>query len=233
MNQNYLPSAIRSILLFGAILLSLTHWTATTAAQMPTGGESPTQLSMPAMENASPSNSGLQDVAENSMSWLASQIAPPSADGEQSSWSLLSDPETKRSAMKTGATLTLVISVFLLLVFVLRMRPSSRRKRGGLPDEVVSVLGQTKFGQTQQLQLIRLGSKLLLVTTSQAGSHTLGEITDPEEVFQIETMCREGKFNSLSETLRQRAAESAASRRQTGVSLGSTRVRSGRTLLEA
>ena len=101
-----------------------------------------------------------------------------------------------------------------------------------MPNEVVAVLGQTKFGQSQQLQLIRLGSKLLLVTTSQAGSHTLGEITDPEEVFQIETLCREGKFNSLSETLRQRAAESAASRRQ-GVSLGSTRVRSSRTLLEA
>ncbi len=227
-----------------SIVIPLTAWLAVmmasaVQAQMtsPAQQEQPAPQTVPSFDfdSVQEGGGGLENVAAGSMDWLARQIAPPSGEGEQAGWAVLSDPNTKRSAIKTGATLTLVISVFLLLVFVLRMRPSNKRRRGGLPDDVVAVIGQTKFGQTQRLQLIRLGSKLLLVSSSSAGSHTLGEITDPEEVYQIETMCREGKFNSLSETLRRRAAESAVERRQSGVSLGGgqTRARSGRTLLEA
>lgn len=172
----------------------------------------------------------LQSAAERTADWASKQISPPSSATDFSSGlRLLSDPNTKRSAIKTGATLTLVISLFLLAVFLWRLRPGSKKSKKG-SNEVVSVIGQVPFVHGQQLQLVRLGTRLLLVATSPTGSQTLSEISDPEEVLQIEMAFRNGRTDMLAESLQTRARHS--SNANSGISLGSHQ-RGGRTLLEA
>lgn len=172
------------------------------------------------------SSSDSQSLASKSMDWLSKQISKPESD-ESSGTQLFSDPKTKRTAVKTGATLIMVVSLFLLVVFVLRIRKPGIRK-GGLPENIVAILGQKQINPTQTLQLVRLGSKLLLVSTSATGSQTLGEITDQDEVCQIETLCREGKWPEMP-LIRKRSDDS---RQILGSQLG-TLDQSRRTLLEA
>lgn len=125
--------------------------------------------------------------------------APQQTTGNRfSAWMASVNPSTRRSI----AVGVLAGSLSLLALFLLRQSPS--RRRGVLPEDVVSLLGQIPFGPGQKLQLVRLGSKLLLVTTTPAGSHTLGEISDPEEVMQIETLCRSGRYDAIGATLRNR-----------------------------
>ena len=66
--------------------------------------------------------------------------------------------------------------------FVWLMRQLNPQSSLGLPQEVVEVLGQTSFGAGKKLQLVRLGSKLLLLMNTSDGTQTIGEITEPSEV---------------------------------------------------
>lgn len=165
-------------------------------------------------------------LAEQSIDWLSKKLSPPAgdADGSGSGWSLMSSPSSRRATIRTAAMVTLVLSVSLLVMFVFRIRPGPRR--AGLPEDVVAVLGQIPFGPNQSLRLVRLASKILLITTSPAGSQTLGEISDPEEVLQIESLCQRGKFDAIGHTLRRRA-------RGTGTGPAASRNTGSRTLLEA
>ena len=177
-----------------------------------------------------PGSEKLQSAAERSMDWLNKQISPPSDDAAAAGGlRLFSDPDTKRSAIKTGATLALLLSLFLLMVFVWKLRPGSKtrnKRRAG--NEVVSVLGQIPFVHGQQLQLVRLGTRLLLVAASPSGSQTLSEISDPQEVLQLESAFRQGRMDLLTASMQQRAVQTP----QNGISLGSHQ-QTGRTLLEA
>ena len=167
--------------------------------------------------------SGFNEQADD---FLSRKIAPKSTETHSSGWSLFGQSPSGYPAKKMAATIVLAISISLLAICLLRMKPGQRR--GGLPDDVVSMLGQIPFGPNQRLQLVRLGSKLLLITSSQNGSHTLGEITDPEEVLQIESICRNGKFDTIGQTLRNRAQAAAhTTRTRPSASMAS------RTLLEA
>ena len=69
----------------------------------------------------------------------------------------------------------------------------TRRFSGGgngrLPNEVVEVLGQTPFKPGSNLQLVRLGSKLLLLMNGTEGTHAIGEISDPDEVALLCAKC--------------------------------------------
>ncbi len=75
---------------------------------------------------------------------------------------------------------------FLLVSFVRWINP---KRNGPLPTEVVEVLGKTPFGNRQNLQLVRLGSKLLLLLESSEGIQPIAEIEDPNEVQQVIGMC--------------------------------------------
>ena len=175
---------------------------------------------------------GLRSAAERSVDWLQKQISPPSIEATSTSGlQLFGDPNTRQSAIKTGATLTLVLSLFLLGVFLWRLRPSSRKPVGRKQDnQVLTVLGQIPFVHGQQLQIVRLGTRLLLVAASPSGSQTLSEISDPQEVLQLESAIQQGRMDLLTASMQQRALQ--GTNPASNVSLGSHQ-RSGRTLLEA
>jgi len=82
---------------------------------------------------------------------------------------------------KVLGSLAIVIGGYLGFVWLTR-RLTGSGGNSGLPNEVVEVLGQTPFGPRKSLQLVRLGSKLLLLMHSPEGTSSIGEITDPEEV---------------------------------------------------
>ena len=89
---------------------------------------------------------------------------------------------------KMLGSLAIVLGSYFGLVWVLRkLGPAASR---GLPTEVVEVLGATPFGPKKQLQVIRLGSKLLLLINSSEGSQLIGEVADPDEVEYLASLCR-------------------------------------------
>ncbi len=70
---------------------------------------------------------------------------------------------------------------------------SSTRRPGRLPRQVIELVGFVPLSPRQQLQLVRLGSKLVLVAVSANGAEPLAEVTDPVEVDQILAACNSGQ----------------------------------------
>ncbi len=88
---------------------------------------------------------------------------------------------------KMLGSLALVIGGYLSLVWIgKRLQTNGTR---GLPAEVIEVIGVARLDARHQLQLIRLGSKLLLVSSGPEGATNIGEITSPQEVDHLVSLC--------------------------------------------
>ena len=87
------------------------------------------------------------------------------------------------------SSLAIVVGLFLVVAWVMR------RKLGGdalsVPTDVVNLLGRLELPGRHQLQLIRCGSKLLLLSVSAGAAETLTEITDPIEVDRLAGLCQQ------------------------------------------
>jgi flagellar biosynthetic protein FliP len=94
------------------------------------------------------------------------------------------------SLTKTVSSWSLIAGVFLVLVWLLRSKLPTATRR--LPTTAVELLGRTSIGPRQELQLVRVGNKLLLLGSTAHGLSTLTEIVDPVEVEQLEQACRDG-----------------------------------------
>ena len=105
------------------------------------------------------------------------------------------------SAVTVIGSLAIVLGLFLLLAWVLRR--ASPASMMNLPSEVVEVLGQLQLPGRQQVQLLRCGTKLLLVSVTPAGAETLTEITDPDEVNRLAGLCQQARPGSSTATFRQ------------------------------
>ncbi|HMP78269.1 MAG TPA: flagellar biosynthetic protein FliO [Pirellulaceae bacterium] len=108
---------------------------------------------------------------------------------------------------KMLGSLALVIGGYLGLVwFAKRLQPAGSQ---GLPSEVIEVIGVAKLDARHQLQLIRLGSKLLLVSSGPEGATNIGEITSASEVEHLLSLCSRPRRRRASN---QTAPSAAASR---------------------
>lgn len=98
-------------------------------------------------------------------------------------------------------SLLLVIGLFLLFSLVLRkVSPTGMRN---LPKEVFESLGRATLTPKIQLQLLRLGNRLVLVSVTLDGVSAIAEITDPDEVMTVLGMCRRLDANSSTNAFRQ------------------------------
>jgi len=96
-------------------------------------------------------------------------------------------PRALGAIVSVVGSLTVVLGLFFLLAwFMRRGMPNSAAR---LPDDIVSVLGKAPLAGRQQAHLLRFGNKLLLVCASTSGFDTLAEITEPEEVQRIVSLC--------------------------------------------
>ncbi len=96
---------------------------------------------------------------------------------------------------KMLGSLAIVLGGYLGFVWLVRRFNSGAT--GKLPAEVLDVVGAAPFGPRKSLQLVRLGSKLLLLLNGPEGTHPIGEITDPTEVEHLISLCR-GRHRSRS-----------------------------------
>jgi flagellar biogenesis protein FliO len=105
------------------------------------------------------------------------------------------------SAITTVAgSLGIVLGLFVALVwFSRRFAPAGT---AALPKEAVELLGRTSLGGTHQMQLVRVGAKLLLVALSPQGARTLTEITSAAEVERLSDLCRRQKPESATASFR-------------------------------
>lgn len=111
-------------------------------------------------------------------------------------------PQTPTGAMLTvTGSLAVVLGLFFTVVWITRR--ALPRAATSLPGEVVEVLGRTPLSGRQNMHLIRIGGKLLLVSVTATGAETLTEVTDPGEVERIAGLCKQGQAGSVTATFRQ------------------------------
>lgn len=132
---------------------------------------------------------------------------PLAPRGAQSSKALIRTPTSGWGALSSvGASLGLVLAAFLCVAWLSkRYLPQAA---GPLPKEVVESLGWAPLAGRQQMQLVRLGNKLLLIAvTPGSGAEPLGEVTDQAEVERLSAMCRRQKPESATRAFREVMSE--------------------------
>lgn len=118
---------------------------------------------------------------------------------------------SSRTLTTTGAGLAIAIGLLMSFTWLLRsLAPKSSRP---LPRDVVEVLGRAPLGGKQTTQLVRVGSKLVLVAITPEGAETLTEITDPDEVARLIAACDakrgDGSAAEFDQLLQQMSGERA------------------------
>jgi flagellar biogenesis protein FliO len=99
------------------------------------------------------------------------------------------------SASTMIGSLAIVVGLFLLVAWVLRR--GMPKQTPLLPSGILEVLGRAPLVGRQQVHLVRLGNKLLLLAITPGGIETLTEVTDPVEIDRLAGICRQsGPFSS-------------------------------------
>ena len=108
------------------------------------------------------------------------------------------------SLASVGGTLLIVIAIFFMLAILLRkVSPQSNRP---LPKEAFECLGRYGLTPKHQIQLLRLGNRVVLISVMPDSVSTLAEITDPDEVVSLLGLCRRLDTNSATEMFRKTVA---------------------------
>jgi flagellar biogenesis protein FliO len=102
---------------------------------------------------------------------------------------------------KTMGALTVALALVFLTAKVLRRTVPAVRT--ALPDGVVQVLGRKVLDYRHTIHLVRFGSRMLILGTSQEGMRTLSEITDPVEIDYLAGLCKISEPASISDTFGQ------------------------------
>ncbi len=118
-------------------------------------------------------------------------------------------PGSRPSSAVVWALLGAIVSTALLISWWTRRHPAMGT--GGLPATVFQVLGHSVMGRQHSVALLRLGEKVLLVSTSGPALQTLAVITDPAEVAAVTAECLSPRRGSVgAEIGRDRSASRRA-----------------------
>lgn len=119
-------------------------------------------------------------------------------------------PDRSRSHSPARALSTVISSVVVVLglfaLLVWGARRTRPRHHAALPGEVLEMLGRAPLNARQEMQLVRVGNKLLLLSVTATAAETLTEITDPEEIDRLAGICRHGQSDGISVSLREMLA---------------------------
>ena len=147
----------------------------------------------PAVQQASHISEISQNQNPGSESPSASDWISMAVGFVQKSWSQ-SGGQSKWSSVFAGAdvgrmlgSLALVIGGYFGLVWIVRSLGGAAPR---VPSEVLELLGSVPLSHKKQLKIVRLGSKLLLLIDGDDGTHSIGEISDPNEVEYLSSLCR-------------------------------------------
>jgi flagellar biogenesis protein FliO len=110
-----------------------------------------------------------------------------------------------------GGSLAVVLGVFLLFAWLLRKHLPAASAQ--LPKEAVEMLGRAPLLGRQQLSLLRVGNKLVLLAVSPlGGAEAITEITDPVEVDRLIGLCQSSRSGSVATSFRQALNEMSSER---------------------
>jgi len=112
------------------------------------------------------------------------------------------------------ASLAAVVGLFLLVAWI--MRRAAPRATQSLPSDVVQVLGRAPLAARNMMHLVRIGSKLILISLNGQSVATLTEITNPQDVEQLLARCERSRPGSISSTFRHVLHQFAEERTQPG-----------------
>jgi flagellar biogenesis protein FliO len=143
---------------------------------------------------------GPVSAADASPSSDASTMAlPPRKTPDLAGRTAGTKPE--RAVMTTATSLAVVVGLFLLLVWF--QRRVSGRNGLRLPGAVVQTLGRVPLNGRQEMQLVQVGNKLLLLAVTATSAETLTEITDPAEIARLNGICQHDQPGSISASFRE------------------------------
>lgn len=159
--------------------------------------EPPEKIARDGGRTAASSNGGLPGDAIHRG---PTPLAPPSAEKKNGSEGarLLAPP---LSLLKVAGGLGAVLGLFLIVAWAMRRVTPANPPL--LPSEVLEVLGRAPLAGRQQVHLIRLGRKLVLVSVTPAGIETLSEVAEPEEVDRLAGICRQAMSGSATAAFRE------------------------------
>ncbi len=118
------------------------------------------------------------------------------------------------SLATVGGSLALVLGLFLIMAWILRRAVPGTVQ--ALPGDVMDVLGRAPLTGRQQVHLVRIGNKLILVSVTPEGAETLTEITDAQEVDRLAGLCREAHPGSATNAFRHVFGQLARQRTESG-----------------
>lgn len=111
-----------------------------------------------------------------------------------------SDASPGKALFTVLSSLAIVLGLFFVLVwFTRRALPKGTAM---VPTEVVEPLGRVPLNGKQQMQLLRVGNKLVLLAVTQNGVEPLAEVTDPDEVERLVAICQQNQPGSVTSTFR-------------------------------
>ena len=103
-------------------------------------------------------------------------------------------PSAAGSLTTIISSLAIVLGLFLCVAWVSR-RGWARRKHL-LSKDVVEIMGRAPLTSRQHLHLIKFANKLLLVAVTPDSAKTLTEITDPDEIVRVRSLCEQAQPGS-------------------------------------
>jgi flagellar protein FliO/FliZ len=102
-----------------------------------------------------------------------------------------------------SSSLAVVLGLFAALVWVSR-KYGSKQSGGALPSELVEVLGTQSLDARTRIQLIRVGTRIIVAAQSASGGlQSLSEISDADEVHRILTACTSNSRATFATTLQE------------------------------
>lgn len=115
-------------------------------------------------------------------------LAPPRERSQREVTQPTRMPSNTSTVTTVAGSLGVALGLFFVLAwFMRRTMPQSMTR---LPSEAVEQLGRAPLAGKQNLHLLRVGGKLLLVVVTPFGAETLTEVTDPEEVDRLCALCK-------------------------------------------
>lgn len=110
----------------------------------------------------------------------------------------------------TGVAVSLALVLGLFFAFAWFARSSLPQGMSRLPTEVIEPLGRMPILGRQELHLLRLGNKLVLMAISPTGMEPISEVTDPAEVDRLLGLCRRTATGSSTAAFRDVVAQVSA-----------------------
>jgi flagellar biogenesis protein FliO len=128
------------------------------------------------------------------------RLAPPGAAGNRNGEGQTM-PTTGKAIKTVVTSLAVVLGLLGALIWISKRTNSKRDVT--LPGEILETLGRAPLAGRQEMQLVRVGNKLLLLSVTATSAETLTEITDPVEIDRLAGICHENRADSITASFRE------------------------------